>query len=39
MEYLRTKDIVHVKELLGRVCIQNTMKYVYIANAISKNQE
>ena len=39
MEYIRTKDIVHVKELLGHVCIQNTMKYVHIANAISQNQD
>ena len=36
MEYLRTRDIVHVKELLGHVVIQNTLKYIHVANALSK---
>ncbi|MGB9841284.1 MAG: tyrosine-type recombinase/integrase [Candidatus Bathyarchaeales archaeon] len=39
MEYVRTKDILHVKELLGHVNIQNTMKYVHIAKSIIKDQE
>ena len=38
MEYLRTRDIVHVKELLGHVNIQNTLKYIHLANAISNNE-
>ena len=32
MEYHRTKDILHVKELLGRKSIQNTLIYTYLVN-------
>ena len=38
MEYLRTRNIGHVKELLGHVNIQNTLKYIHLANAISNNE-
>jgi integrase len=34
-EYVKTKDIVHVKELLGHVNIQNTLRYIHLANAIT----
>jgi integrase len=34
-EYLKTRDIFHVKWLLGHSRIENTMKYVHIANAVS----
>ena len=32
MEYKRTKDILHVKELLGHVNIQNTLVYTHLVN-------
>lgn len=32
MEYHRTKDILHVKELLGHVNIQNTLVYTHLVN-------
>jgi integrase len=35
MEYARTKDIIYVKELLGHVNIQNTIKYIHLANVLS----
>jgi len=38
-EYIKTKDIVHVKELLGHVNINNTLKYIHLANAIANNEE
>lgn len=39
MEYVKTKDIVHVKEFLGHVNINNTLKYVHIAIAILNNED
>jgi integrase len=32
MEYARTKDILHVKELLGHVNIMNTLVYTHLIN-------
>jgi len=32
MEYHKTKDIVHVKQLLGHRRIENTMKYTHLIN-------
>ena len=32
MEYYRTKDILHVKELLGHVNIQNTLVYTHLVH-------
>jgi integrase len=37
MEYHKTKDIVHVKELLGHRNIQNTLIYVTIDQALFQN--
>jgi len=39
MEYLRTKDIIYVKEFLGHVNIKNTLRYIHLANAITNNDE
>ncbi len=41
MEYHKTKDIIHVKMLLGHKNIQNTMVYINLEQAIftSKNDE
>jgi len=38
-EYIKTKDIVHVKEMLGHININNTLKYIYLANAIANNED
>jgi len=37
MEYHRTKDVVHVKEILGHRDINSTMLYISIENAIFSN--
>jgi integrase len=37
-EYLRTRDIFHVKELLGHKRIENTLRYVHVANAVSTQE-
>ena len=34
MEYHRTKDILHVKQLLGHKSVQNTMKYINLEAAV-----
>ena len=38
MTYLKTRDIFFVKEMLGHTRIENTLKYVHVANAISIDQ-
>jgi len=38
MEYHRTKDILHVKQLLGHKQIQNTMVYINLENAVFNNK-
>ena len=37
MEYHRTKDILHVKELLGHVNIQNTLVYTHLVHFENDN--
>jgi len=37
MEYHKTKDILHVKQILGHKNINNTLIYVTIDNAIFQN--
>jgi len=41
MEYHQTRDILHVKKILGHRSIQNTMKYIDLEHAIfnSRNDE
>jgi len=39
MEYIRTRDIYHVKEFLGHKSISNTLKYIHLANAIIQQQD
>jgi integrase len=36
MEYFRTKDISHVKEILGHVNINNTLVYTHLVNFASE---
>ena len=38
MEYHRTKDILHVKELLGHKRIDNTLIYIQLEKAIFQRQ-
>ena len=38
MEYHKTKDILHVKQLLGHKNIQNTMIYINLEQAIFKTE-
>jgi integrase len=38
MEYHRTKDILYVKQLLGHKRIENTLKYVQLAEGLFKNE-
>ncbi|MEM3640696.1 MAG: site-specific integrase [Candidatus Bathyarchaeia archaeon] len=36
MEYLKTRDIFHVKEFLGHRSLSSTMRYVHLANALTR---
>jgi integrase len=38
MEYHKTKDILHVKQLLGHKRIENTMKYINLEGAIFEDE-
>ncbi len=38
MEYHRTKDILHVKTVLGHKNIKNTLVYVTLADELFKDQ-
>ena len=38
MEYHKTKDIVHVKEVLGHKSIQNTMIYINLEQTTFQEQ-
>lgn len=35
MEYAKTKDVLHVMQMLGHKNVQNTLRYIHLANAIS----
>jgi len=39
MEYHRTKDILHVKQILGHVNIKNTLVYITLAEELFKDQQ
>jgi len=39
MEYHKTKDIIHVKTVLGHKDIESTMKYINLESAIFSNQD
>lgn len=39
MEYHRTKDILHVKKILGHVNIKNTLRYITLARELFKDQQ
>jgi len=39
MEYHRTKDILHVMQVLGHKNIKNTLVYVQLAEALFKDQQ
>lgn len=38
MEYHRTKDILHVQQVLGHKNIKNTMVYITLAEELFKDQ-
>lgn len=38
MEYHRTKDILHVKQVLGHKRIENTLIYVQLAEELFKDE-
>jgi len=37
LEYHKTKDILHVQQVLGHKHVQNTLIYINLENAIFKN--
>ena len=39
MEYHRTKDILHVKQLLGHKNIKNTLRYITLAKELFRDQQ
>ena len=39
MEYHKTKDIIHVQQLLGHKSIQSTMIYISLEKAVFKETE
>lgn len=39
MEYHRTKDIIHVMQVLGHKSIKNTLVYVQLAEELFKGQQ
>ena len=39
MEYHRTKDILHVKQILGHRNIKNTLRYITLAEELFKDQQ
>ena len=39
MEYHRTKDILHVMQVLGHKSIKNTLLYVQLAEELFKDQQ
>ena len=38
MEYHRTKDIFHIKQVLGHKRIENTLKYIQLAEELFKSE-
>jgi hypothetical protein len=38
MEYHRTKDILHVKQILGHKRIENTLKYIQLTEELFKGE-
>jgi hypothetical protein len=38
MEYHRTKNILHVKQVLGHKRIENTLKYIQLAEELFKGE-
>jgi len=39
MEYHKTKDIIHVQQLLGHKSINSTLKYISIEKALFKTDD